>query len=118
MRAAVTAIGALLCATAAAAQTLSPMQAPGLLGIGPPPLSSNPGDATRESEEQMKAKGLKDCKVGDRVLAEYEGRWISAQVAEVDQTVLNPCKVHFIGRPPSADISVPTWKLRPEDQRP
>jgi hypothetical protein len=39
-------------------------------------------------------------------------------VAEVDQTVLNPCKVHFIGRPPSADISVPTWKLRPEDQRP
>jgi len=115
---AVAMVAAFFCATSAAAQSLSPMQAPGLLGIGPPPLSSAPGDTTRESEEQMRATGLKDCKVGDRVLAEYEGRWISAQVAEVDQTVLNPCKVHFIGRPPSADISVPTWKLRPEDQRP
>ena len=120
MRRAAALAGALLCATSAPAQTLSPMQAPGLLGIGPPPVSSNPGDNNRESDEQMRAKGLKECKVGDRALAEFEGRWISAQVVELaqDQSVLNPCRVHFIGRPPSADVSLPPWKLRPEDQRP
>ncbi|MEI6201952.1 MAG: hypothetical protein WCP68_08385 [Enhydrobacter sp.] len=117
---AVTAAAAIVCATPAAAQTLAPMQAPGLLGIGPPPVSSSPGDASRETEEQMKAKGLKACKVGDRVLAEYENRWISAQVVEVseDQTVVSPCRVHFIGRPPSGDVSVPPWRLRAEDARP
>ena len=118
MRRAVSAVAAVLCATSVAAQTLSPMQAPSLLGIGPPPVSSTPGDATRESDEQMKATGLKDCKVGDRVLAKYEDRWISAQVIAVDPAVLNPCTVHMIGRPPSADTSVPAWKLRAEDARP
>jgi len=117
LRAVVT-VAAFVCATSAAAQTLSPMQAPGLLGIGPPPVSSAPGDAARESDEQMKAAGLKDCKVGDRVLAKYEDRWISAQVIAVDPAALNPCTVHLIGRPPSADSSVPAWKLRAEDARP
>ena len=115
---AATAAAAFLCATSAAAQSLSPMQAPGLLGIGPPPLSSAPGDAARESEEQMRATGLKDCKVGDRVLAKFEDRWISAQVIAVDPAALNPCTVHLIGRPPSTDSSVPAWKLRAEDARP
>ena len=112
------AVAAFLCATSAAAQSLSPMQAPGLLGIGPPPVSSAPGDAARESDEQMKATGLKECKVGDRVLAKYEDRWISAQVIAVDPAALNPCTVHLIGRPPSSDSSVPAWKLRAEDTRP
>jgi hypothetical protein len=112
------AVAAFLCATSAAAQSLSPMQAPGLLGIGPPPLSSSPGDAARESDDQMKATGLKECKVGDRVLAKYEDRWISAQVVAVDPAALNPCTVHLIGRPPSTDSSVPAWKLRAEDARP
>ena len=114
----VTAVAAFLGATSAAAQSLSPMQAPGLLGIGPPPVSSAPGDATRESDEQMKATGLKNCKVGDRVLAKSEDRWISAQVIAVDPATLNPCTVHLIGRPPSTDSSVPAWKLRAEDARP
>ena len=113
-----TAVAAFVCATPVAAQSLSPMQAPGLLGIGPPPLSSTPGDASRESDEQMKATGLKDCKVGDRVLAKFEERWISAQVIAVDPAALNTCTVHFIGRPPTADSSVPAWKLRAEDARP
>ena len=117
LRAVVT-VAAVLCAAPAAAQSLSPMQAPGLLGIGPPPVSSSPGDAARESDEQMKATGLKDCKVGDRVLAKFEDRWISAQVIAVDPSVLNPCTVHLIGRPPSTDTSVPAWKLRAEDARP
>ena len=112
------AVAAFLGATSAAAQSLSPMQAPGLLGIGPPPVSSSPGDATRESEEQMRATGLKECKVGDRVLAKFEDRWISAQVIAVDPAVLNPCTVHLIGRPPSTDTSVPAWKMRAEDTRP
>ena len=115
---AVATVAAVLCVTPATAQTLSPMQAPGLLGIGPPPLSSAPGDAARESDEQMKATGLKDCKVGDRVLAKFEDRWISAQVIAVDPAALNPCTVHLIGRPPSSDSSVPAWKLRAEDTRP
>ena len=115
---AATAVAAFLCATSVAAQSLSPMQAPGLLGIGPPPVSSSPGDASRESDEQMKATGLKECKVGDRVLAKFEDRWISAQVIAVDPSVLNPCTVHLIGRPPSTDSSVPAWKLRAEDARP
>jgi hypothetical protein len=115
---AVTAVAAFLCATPAAAQTLSPMQAPGLLGIGPPPVSSAPGDAMRESDEQMKVTGLKECKVGDRVLAKFEDRWISAQVIAVDPAMLNPCTVHLIGRPPSTDSSVPAWKLRAGDARP
>jgi hypothetical protein len=122
MRPAVTVVAAFLCATPAAAQTLAqtlaPMQAPGLLGIGPPPVSSSPADAARESDEQMKASGLKECKVGDRVLARYENRWISAQVIAVDPAALNPCTVHLIGRPPSADSSVPAWKLREEVARP
>ena len=115
---AVTAVAAFLCATPAAAQSLSPMQAPGLLGIGPPPVSSAPGDAMRESEEQMRATGLKDCRVGVRVLAKYEDRWISAQVIAVDPAALNACTVHLIGRPPSTDTSVPAWKMRAEDTRP
>ena len=115
---AVPAVAAVLCATSVAAQTLSPMQAPGLLGIGPPPVSSTPGDSTRESDEQMKATGLKDCKVGDRVLAKFEDRWISAQVIAVDPATLNPCTVHLIGRPPSTDSSVPAWKLRAGDAKP
>ena len=118
MRRTVAAIAAALCAIPAAAQMPSPMQAPGLLGIGPPPVSSAPGDSLRESDEQMKASGLKDCKVGDRVLARYEDRWISAQVIAVDPAALNPCRVHLIGRPPSTDSSVPAWKLRAEDARP
>ena len=97
---------------------MAPMQAPGLLGVGPPPLSSAPGDAMRESDEQMKATGLKECKVGDRVLAKHENRWISAQVIAVDSAALNPCTVHLIGRPPSSDSSVPAWKLRAEVARP
>jgi hypothetical protein len=120
MRRAAAVLAGALWATSAAAQSLAPLQGPGLLGLGQPPLSSSPGDATRETEEQMKAKGLKACKVGDRVLAEYDNRWISAQVIEVseDQTVVTPCRVHFIGRPPSADVSVPPWRLRAEDARP
>ena len=117
LRAVVT-VAAFVCATSAAAQTLSPMQAPGLLGIGAPPVSSAPGDAARESDEQMKATGLKECKVGDRVLAKFEDRWISAQVIAVDPATHNPCTVHLIGRPPSTDSSVPAWRLRAEDARP
>jgi hypothetical protein len=118
MRRTVAAVAAVLCVTPAVAQVPSPMQAPGLLGVGPPPVSSAPGDAARESDEQMKASGLKDCKVGDRVLARFEDRWISAQVIAVDTAAVNPCRVHLIGRPPSTDSSVPAWKLRAEDARP
>jgi hypothetical protein len=118
MRSAVAAVAAVLCATPAAAQVPSPMQAPGLLGIGPPPVSSAPGDASRGSDEQLKASGLKECKVGDRVLARFEDRWMSAQVIAVDAAAVNPCRVHLIGRPPSTDSSVPAWKLRAEDARP
>ncbi len=56
--------------------------------------------------------------MGDRVLAEHEGHWISAQVIEVNPAAPYPCKVHLIGRPPSTDGSFAAWMLRPEDARP
>ena len=112
------AVAAFLCATSAAAQSLAPMQAPGLLGVGPPPVSSEPSDALKEPEDQMRAKGLKDCSVGDRVLARHEGRWISAQVIEVNAAAPYPCKVHLTGRPPTSDTSFSAWMLRPEEARP
>jgi hypothetical protein len=112
------ALAVLLCAGAAAAQSLSPMQGPGLLGVGPPPLKSDPDDALREPEDQMRAKGLKECNVGDRVLARHEGRWVSAMVIEVESGAPHPCKVHMIGRPPTSDTSFSAWMLRPETERP
>ncbi len=110
---------AVLFATSAEAQsTMGPLPGPGLLGGGPPPVSAFPSDALREPEDRMRAKGLKECKVGDRVLAEHEGRWISAQVIDVNPAAQYPCKVHLIGRPPSTDASFAAWMLRPEDARP
>ena len=106
-----------LCATSAMAQGMGPLPGPGLLG-GPPPVAAFPDDALREPEDRMRAKGLKACAVGDRVLAEHEGRWISAQVIEVNPAAQYPCKVHLLGRPPSTDGSFAAWMLRPEDARP
>jgi hypothetical protein len=122
MRRALAAVAILFGAMSAAAQSLSPLQAPGLPGPGreggPPPVSAIPSDALKEPEDQMRAKGLKECNVGDRVLASHEGRWISAIVIEVNATAPQPCKVHLIGRPPSTDTSFAAWMLRPEDARP
>jgi hypothetical protein len=110
-----------LSATSALAQGLGM----GPLGPGlvqpqgqPPPVSAFPTDVLREPEDQMRAKGLKECKVGDRVLASHEGRWLSAQVIEVNDTAPYPCKVHLIGRPPTSDVSFSAWMLRPEIERP
>lgn len=107
------AIAAALWAVPSLAQTMGPLPPPGLLQ-GPPPVSAFPQDALREPEDQMRAKGLAACKVGDRVLASREGRWISAQVIAVDPAAPYPCKVHLIGRPPSSDAAFAAWMLRAE----
>ncbi len=96
---------------------MGPLPGPSLLP-GPPPVSAIPKDALREPEDQMRAKGLKECKAGDCVLASHEGRWISAQVIAVDPAAPYPCKVHLIGRPPSNDSSFAAWMLRPEPSNP
>lgn len=98
--------------TSVAAQGMGP-QGPGLLQ-GPPPVSAAPKDALKEPEDQMRAKGLTACAVGDRVLASHEGLWIPAQVIAVDLAAQYPCKVHLLGRPPSLDSSFAAWMLRPE----
>ena len=110
---AITIMAAMFCAFPSLAQTMGPLPAPGLLQ-GPPPVSAFPQDALREPEDQMRAKGLAACKVGDRVLASHEGRWISAQVIAVDPAAPYPCKVHLIGRPPSSDAAFAAWMLRAE----
>jgi hypothetical protein len=67
------------------APTLAPPAASTSSGPGlAPPVSALPQDATRESEDQMRAKGLKECKVGDRVVASQEGQWVPAMVIAVD----------------------------------
>lgn len=107
------AFAVVLCwAVSAAAQGMGP-QGPGLL-LGPPPVSAVPKDASKEPEDRMRARGLTACKVGDRVLASHEGRWIPAQVIAVDAEAKYPCKVHLLGRPPSMDASFAAWMLRPE----
>jgi hypothetical protein len=120
------ALGVLFCATSAlssvlspaSAQGMGPMPGPGLIQGGPPPVSAVPQDALRETEDQMRAKGLKECKVGDRVLASLDNKWISAQVIAVDPAAPYPCKVHFIGRPPTNDAAFVAWMLRAEEARP
>jgi hypothetical protein len=92
------------------AQGMGPI-GPGLLQT-PPPVSSQPEDGLKEPEDQMRAKGLKECKVGDRVIASHEGQWVSAQVIAVDPVAKYPCKVHLIGRPPTSDSSFAAWMLR------
>jgi hypothetical protein len=92
------------------AQGMGPI-GPGLIQ-GPPPVSSRPEDGLQEPEDQMRAKGLKECKVGDRVIASHQGRWLSAEVIAVDPGAHYPCKVHLIGRPPSTDSSFAAWMLR------
>ena len=101
---------AILWTTGAFAQGMGPI-GPGLLQT-PPPVSSRPEDGLKEPEDQMRAKGLKECKVGDRVIASHEGQWVSAQVIAVDPAAQYPCKVHLIGRPPTADTSFAAWMLR------
>lgn len=118
MRRATIALGLFFCASSAMAQGMGPMPGPGLIQGGPPPVSALPQDAMRETEDQMRAKGLKECKVGDRVLAQNENRWVSAQVIAVDPAAQYPCRVHFIGRPPSNDAAFVAWMLRPETVRP
>ena len=122
MRRAVPFVVAFLSATSALAQGLGmgPLPGPGLVQQQgqPPPVSAFPTDVLREPEDQMRAKGLKECKVGDRVLASHEGRWMSAQVIEVNEAAQYPCKVHLIGRPPTSDTAFSAWMLRPETERP
>jgi hypothetical protein len=113
-------IVATLWSAAAFAQGMGPI-GPGLTppastSQGPPPVSSNPEDGLQEPEDQMRAKGLKECKVGDRVIARHEGKWISAQVIAVNPAERYPCKVHLIGRPPTLDSSFATWMLRPQPE--
>jgi len=109
---------AVLWTTGAFAQGMGPI-GPGLVQT-PPPVSSQPEDGLKEPEDQMRAKGLTECKVGDRVIASHEGQWLSAQVIAVDLTAKYPCKVHLIGRPPTLDSSFAAWMLRaqPEAARP
>ena len=83
---------------------------------GPPPVSSKPEDGLQEPEDQMRAKGLKECKVGDRVIASHQGQWLSAEVIAVNPAERYPCKVHLIGRPPTLDSSFAAWMLRAQPE--
>ena len=98
------------------AQGMGPI-GPGLTTIEHPPVSSRPEDGLQEPEDQMRAKGLKECKVGDRVIASQQGQWLSAEVIAVNPAERYPCKVHLIGRPPTMDSSFAPWMLRPQPER-
>ena len=102
-------------AAPALAQGMGPI-GPGLTAIEHPPVSSRPEDGLQEPEDQMRAKGLKECKVGDRVIASHQGQWLSAEVIAVDPAARYACKVHLIGRPPTMDSSFAPWMLRPQPE--
>jgi hypothetical protein len=82
------------------------------------PVAGDPKEAWKEKEDPLHAKGLKDCKVGDRVTASYDGQWVPVEVIEVDAAAPYPCKVHPIGGPPTGDASFSAWMLRPQTERP
>jgi hypothetical protein len=97
------------------AQGMGPI-GPALTTQGPPPVSSRPEDGLQEPEDQMRAKGLKECKIGDRVVANHQGEWLSAEVIAIDPGARYPCKVHLIGRRPSTDSSFAAWMLRTQPE--
>lgn len=79
------------------------------------PVAGDPKEAWKEKEDPLRAKGLKACKVGDRVTASHEGQWVLAEVIAVDATSPYPCKVHMEGKPESTDASFAAWMLRARD---
>jgi hypothetical protein len=106
---------AMLWTASSFAQGMGPI-GPALTTQGPPPVSSKPEDGLQEPEDQMRAKGLKECKVGDRVIARHQGQWLSAEVIAVEPAERYPCKVHLIGRPPTLDSSFAAWMLRAQPE--
>ena len=82
------------------------------------PVAGDPKEAWKEKEDPLRAKGLKECKVGDRVTTSYEGRWVLAEVIEVNAGASYPCKVHMDGKPAATDASFAAWMLRPPEIRP
>lgn len=115
MRLSAICVVAVLWTASAFAQSLGPI-GPGLVQGKPPPVSSKPEDGLQEPEDQMRAKGLKECKIGDRVIVKHDGQWLSAEVIAVDPAAQYPCKVHMIGRPPTMDSSFAAWMLRPQPE--
>ena len=82
------------------------------------PVAGDPREAWKEKEDPLRAKGLKECRVGDRVTASYEGRWVPAEVIAVDTGASYPCKVHMDGKPEATDASFAAWMLRAPETRP
>ena len=83
------------------------------------PMPGDPKEAWKDKEDPLRAKGLTACKVGDRVTASYEGRWVPAEVIAVDAGASYPCRIHMDGKPAATDVSFAAWMLRrPEGANP
>lgn len=91
---------------------------PSLAQTEPAPLAGDPREAWKEKEDPLRAKGLKECRVGDRVTASYEGSWVPAEVIAVEAGASYPCKVHMDGKPESTDAAFAAWMLRAPASRP
>ena len=92
---------------------------PSLAQVEHPPMPGDPKEAWKDKEDPLRAKGLTTCKVGDRVTASYEGRWVPAEVIAVEVGASYPCKIRMDGKPEAADVSFAAWMLRrPEDAKP